>query len=170
MVVGADRIARNGDTANKIGTYGVAVLARHHGIPFYVAAPFSTIDVAIPDGAAIPIEERDPREVQELAGRRITRAALSGPEPGLRRHAGRGLITAIVTERGIHRPPYRLPGPSPMLVQGAVQMKKYHLLAPGPTPIPPGGAQAIAQPDPFTTAPPAFEALFGRVRTGAPPS
>ena len=60
VVVGADRIAANGDTANKIGTYGVAVLARHHGIPFYVAAPFSTIDPTIADGSAIPIEERDP--------------------------------------------------------------------------------------------------------------
>ena len=69
-MVGADRIAANGDTANKIGTYGVAVLARHHGIPFYVAAPFSTIDLAIPDGADIPIEERDPREVRRRPARR----------------------------------------------------------------------------------------------------
>jgi methylthioribose-1-phosphate isomerase len=105
VVVGADRIARNGDTANKIGTYGVAVLARHHGIPFYVAAPFSTIDVAIPDGTAIPIEERDPREVQELAGRRITPLASPARNPAFDVTPA-GLITAIVTERGIHRPPY----------------------------------------------------------------
>jgi methylthioribose-1-phosphate isomerase len=105
VVVGADRIARNGDTANKIGTYGVAVLARHHGIPFYVAAPFSTIDPAIPDGAAIPIEERDPREVQELAGRRITPAGSPARNPAFDVTPA-ALITAIVTERGVHRPPY----------------------------------------------------------------
>ena len=109
VVVGADRIARNGDTANKIGTYGVAVLARHHGIPFYVAAPFSTIDVAIPDGAVIPIEERDPREVQELAGQRITPAASPARNPAFDVTPA-ALITAIVTERGIHRPPYHFQG------------------------------------------------------------
>src|SRR5437667_12596052 len=75
VFVGADRVAANGDTANKRGTYGVAVLAHAHGIPFYVAAPFSTIDGSIADGSAIPIEERDPREVEELAGRRIVPAA-----------------------------------------------------------------------------------------------
>jgi methylthioribose-1-phosphate isomerase len=106
VVVGADRIAANGDTANKIGTYGVAVLARHHGVPFYVAAPFSTIDPAIPDGAAIPIEERDPREVQELAGRQITPAASPVRNPAFDVTPA-ALITAIVTERGIFRPPYR---------------------------------------------------------------
>jgi methylthioribose-1-phosphate isomerase len=106
VVVGADRIARNGDTANKIGTYGVAVLARHHGIPFYVAAPFSTIDPAIPDGSAIPIEERDPREVQELAGRRIVPAASPARNPAFDVTPA-SLVTAIVTERGIFRPPYR---------------------------------------------------------------
>ena len=109
VVVGADRIARNGDTANKIGTYGVAVLARHHGIPFYVAAPFSTIDVAIPDGTVIPIEERDPREVQELAGHRITPAASPARNPAFDVTPA-ALITAIVTERGIHRPPYHFQG------------------------------------------------------------
>jgi methylthioribose-1-phosphate isomerase len=109
VVVGADRIARNGDTANKIGTYGVAVLARHHGIPFYVAAPFSTIDVAIPDGSVIPIEERDPREVQELAGQRITPAASPARNPAFDVTPA-ALITAIVTERGIHRPPYHFQG------------------------------------------------------------
>ncbi len=105
VVVGADRIARNGDTANKIGTYGVAVLARHHGIPFYVAAPFSTIDVSIADGSAIPIEERDPREVQELAGRRIVPAASPARNPAFDVTPA-ALITAIITERGVHRPPY----------------------------------------------------------------
>ena len=106
VVVGADRIAANGDTANKIGTYGVAVLARHHGIPFYVAAPFSTIDPRISDGSAIPIEERDPREVQELAGRRIVPAASPARNPAFDVTPA-ALITAIVTERGIFRHPYR---------------------------------------------------------------
>jgi methylthioribose-1-phosphate isomerase len=106
VVVGADRIAANGDTANKIGTYGVAVLARHHGIPFYVAAPFSTIDPAVPDGSAIPIEERDPREVQEFAGRRIVPAASPARNPAFDVTPA-ALITAIVTERGIFRHPYR---------------------------------------------------------------
>ena len=89
VVVGADRIAANGDVANKIGTYGLAVLARHHGVPFYVAAPRSTVDPATPDGAAIVIERRDPREVLEIAG--VARRARGGErrQPGLRRHAGR---------------------------------------------------------------------------------
>jgi methylthioribose-1-phosphate isomerase len=106
VVVGADRIAANGDTANKIGTYGVAVLARHHGIPFYVAAPFSTIDPALPDGSAIPIEERDPREVQELAGRRIVPAGSPARNPAFDVTPA-ALITAIITERGVFRAPYR---------------------------------------------------------------
>jgi methylthioribose-1-phosphate isomerase len=105
VVVGADRIAANGDTANKIGTYGVAVLARYHGIPFYVAAPFSTIDPTIPDGSAIPIEERDPREVQELAGRRIVPAASPARNPAFDVTPA-SLVTAIITERGVFRPPY----------------------------------------------------------------
>jgi methylthioribose-1-phosphate isomerase len=109
VVVGADRIARNGDTANKIGTYGVAVLARHHGIPFYVAAPFSTIDPAIQDGSAIPIEERDPREVQELAGRRIVPAASPARNPAFDVTPA-ALITAIITDRGIFRGPYHFAG------------------------------------------------------------
>ena len=109
VVVGADRIAANGDTANKIGTYGVAVLARHHGIPFYVAAPFSTIDPAIPDGSAIPIEERDPREVQEFAGRRIVPSASPARNPAFDVTPA-ALVTAIVTERGIFRGPYHFSG------------------------------------------------------------
>jgi len=105
VVVGADRIAANGDTANKIGTYGLAVLAQAHALPFYVAAPFSTIDPAIPDGKAIPIEERDPREVQELAGRRIVPAASPARNPAFDVTPAT-LVTAIVTERGVFRPPY----------------------------------------------------------------
>ena len=74
VVVGADRIAANGDVANKIGTYGVAVLAKEHGIPFYVAAPISTIDLDTPDGSGIPIEERNEREVTHVGPRRLTPA------------------------------------------------------------------------------------------------
>ena len=115
VVVGADRIAANGDTANKIGTYGLAVLAGAHRLPFYVAAPFTTIDPSIPDGKGIPIEERDAREVQELAGRRIVPAGLARAEPGLRRHAGgphhghrhraRHLPPALSLRGGLGRPP-----------------------------------------------------------------
>jgi methylthioribose-1-phosphate isomerase len=98
VVTGADRIARNGDTANKIGTYGLAVVAAHHGIPLYVVAPTSTVDVATPDGAAIPIEERDPAEV---TARFPARNPAFDVTPG-------ELIAAIVTEDGIHRRPYAL--------------------------------------------------------------
>ena len=87
VVVGADRIAANGDVANKIGTYTVAVLAREHGIPFFVAAPVSTFDLATPDGAAIPIEERAPEEVTAPRGTARGARGRRGPEPRLRRHA-----------------------------------------------------------------------------------
>jgi methylthioribose-1-phosphate isomerase len=97
VVTGADRIAANGDTANKIGTYALAVLAAHHAIPLYVVAPTSTVDLTTPTGAEIPIEERDPTEVSARFSARnpafdVTPAAL---------------IAAIVTEEGVHRPPYR---------------------------------------------------------------
>jgi methylthioribose-1-phosphate isomerase len=105
VVVGADRIAANGDTANKIGTYGVAVLAREHDIPFYVAAPLSTIDLQTPDGAGIPIEERNPREVTHVGGTRMApeRAAVWNPAFDVTPHR---FITGIITERGICRAPY----------------------------------------------------------------
>jgi methylthioribose-1-phosphate isomerase len=112
VVVGADRIAANGDTANKIGTYGLAVLARAHGLPFYVAAPCSTIDPALADGRAIPIEERDAREVQEIAGRRIVPAASPVRNPAFDVTPA-ALITAIVTERGVFRAPYRFTARTP---------------------------------------------------------
>ena len=105
VVTGADRIARNGDTANKIGTYGVAVLARHHGIPFYVAAPWSTIDSTIDSGAAIAIEERDPAEVRGVAGRQTAPSDSPIWNPAFDVTPAE-LITAIITERGIHRAPY----------------------------------------------------------------
>ena len=98
VIVGADRIAANGDAANKIGTYGVAVLARHHGIPFYVAAPTSTIDPAIADGSGIPIEERDASEVLPVA---IEGVDVWNPAFDV---TPAGLITRIVTERGAFEP------------------------------------------------------------------
>jgi methylthioribose-1-phosphate isomerase len=105
VVVGADRIAANGDTANKIGTYSVAVLAREHGIPFYVAAPLSTIDLGTPDGAHIPIEERNAREVTHAGGSQLVPdgALVWNPAFDVTPHP---LIAGIITERGIFRPPF----------------------------------------------------------------
>jgi methylthioribose-1-phosphate isomerase len=105
VIVGADRIAANGDTANKIGTYTVAVLAREHKVPFYVAAPLSTIDLATPDGDRIPIEERDQREVSHLGSSRLTPegAKIRNPAFDVTPHR---YIAGIITERGIFRPPY----------------------------------------------------------------
>ena len=105
IVVGADRIAANGDVANKIGTYTVAVLAKEHGIPFYVAAPFSTIDMETPDGSKIPIEQRDPREVTHIGGRQMAPEGVEVENPAFDVTPAR-YVTAIVTERGIARPPY----------------------------------------------------------------
>src|SRR6266498_3202548 len=105
VIVGADRIAANGDTANKIGTYGVAVLARHHGVPFYVAAPWSTIDPTLPAGAAIPIEERDGDEVRRIGAQQTAPARSPVFNPAFDVTPA-SLITAIITERGIFRPPY----------------------------------------------------------------
>jgi methylthioribose-1-phosphate isomerase len=104
-VVGADRIARNGDTANKIGTYSVAVLAKENGLPFYVAAPLSTFDFSLADGDGIPIEERPAAEVREIAGRLITPAGAKVRNPAFDVTPAR-YITAIVTEKGVARPPY----------------------------------------------------------------
>lgn len=106
VVTGADRIAANGDTANKIGTYGLAVLARYHGIPFYVAAPTSTIDLACPTGDTIPIEERDPREVTHPFGIPVApdNIQVYSPAFDVTPHE---LITAIITERGIVTDPNR---------------------------------------------------------------
>src|SRR5207302_9249647 len=103
LVVGADRIAANGDTANKIGTYGVALLARAHGIPFYVAAPSSTFDLSIPDGAAIPIEQRDAREVTHGLGRQTAPEGVAVYNPAFDVTPA-SLITAIITERGVMEP------------------------------------------------------------------
>jgi methylthioribose-1-phosphate isomerase len=105
VLVGADRIARNGDTANKIGTYSLAVLARENGVPFYVAAPSTTLDFSIADGAGIPIEERSPGEVTSIAGVALAPAGVSARHPAFDVTPAR-LITAIITEKGIHRNPF----------------------------------------------------------------
>ena len=104
--VGCDRVARNGDTANKIGTSGVAILARHYGIPFYVLGPTSTIDMACPDGDHIPIEQRDPQEIKTMwyeKAMALPEVKCYNPAFDVTDHS---LITAIVTEQGICRPPY----------------------------------------------------------------
>jgi methylthioribose-1-phosphate isomerase len=105
VVVGADRIAANGDTANKVGTYNVAIIAKEHGIPFYVAAPTSTFDITIKDGTLIPIEERDAKEVTEGFGRRTVPEGVRVYSPAFD-VTPHSYITAIVTERGILRPPF----------------------------------------------------------------
>jgi methylthioribose-1-phosphate isomerase len=105
VVVGSDRIAANGDVANKIGTYTVAVLAHEHRIPFYVAAPTSTVDLALPSGDRIPIEERSAAEVTHLAGRPMAPAGVEVRHPAFDVTPHR-LVTAIVTERGVARAPF----------------------------------------------------------------
>jgi methylthioribose-1-phosphate isomerase len=105
VVVGADRIAANGDVANKIGTYGLAVSARFHGVPFYVAAPRSTIDMRVPDGARIPIEERDHVEITHFRGGRVAPEGVGVWNPAFDITPNE-LITAIITEAGVLRSPY----------------------------------------------------------------
>jgi methylthioribose-1-phosphate isomerase len=105
VVVGADRIAANGDVANKIGTYTLAVLAKEHGLPFYVAAPVSTLDLQTPTGRDIPIEERPAHEVTHVAGRRIAPEGAAARNPAFDVTPHR-YVTAIVCERGVARPPY----------------------------------------------------------------
>jgi methylthioribose-1-phosphate isomerase len=105
VLVGADRIAANGDVANKIGTYSLAVLAHEHAIPFYVVAPTSTVDLSLASGAEIPIEERAPDEVLTVAGIPTAPEGVHAAHPAFDVTPAR-LITAIVTERGVLRPPY----------------------------------------------------------------
>jgi methylthioribose-1-phosphate isomerase len=105
VVVGADRIAANGDAANKVGTYMVAVMAQRHGIPFYVAAPVSTVDLEAPDGDAIPIEERDAREVTHVRDQQLAPSNISVHNPAFD-VTPNDLISAIITDKGIARPPY----------------------------------------------------------------
>ena len=105
VIVGADRIAANGDVANKIGTYTVAVLAKEHGIPFYVAAPISTVDLETPDGSGIPIEQRNAAEVTHFAGKQVTPEGVEIENPAFDVTPAK-YVTAIVTERGIAKAPY----------------------------------------------------------------
>src|SRR6266436_1986164 len=105
VIVGADRIAANGDVANKIGTYTVAILAKEHGIPFYVAAPISTVDLACPDGTGIPIEQRNAREVTHIAGKQMVPTGVQIENPAFDVTPAK-YVAAIITERGIARAPY----------------------------------------------------------------
>jgi methylthioribose-1-phosphate isomerase len=105
IVVGADRIAANGDVANKIGTYTVAILAKEHGIPFYVAAPISTVDLDCPDGSQIPIEQRNPREVSHIAGKQMVPDGVGIENPAFDVTPAK-YVAAIITEKGIARAPY----------------------------------------------------------------
>jgi methylthioribose-1-phosphate isomerase len=105
VITGADRIARNGDAANKIGTYSLAVLAGHHGIPFYIAAPLSTFDFKIPTGADIPIEERPADEVRRVGACSITLPDIPVRNPAFDVVPAK-LIAAVISEKGIARPPY----------------------------------------------------------------
>ena len=105
IIVGADRVAANGDVANKIGTYTVAILAKEHGIPFYVAAPISTIDLACPDGGHIPIEQRNPKEVTHIAGKQMVPDGVAIENPAFDVTPSK-YVTAIITEKGIARAPY----------------------------------------------------------------
>lgn len=105
VIAGADRIAANGDSANKIGTYSLAVLAKHHGIPFYIAAPTSTFDTSLPNGDAIPIEERGAEELTHIEGVPVAPSGCKVYNPGFDVTPG-DLIAAIITEEGVHRGPY----------------------------------------------------------------
>jgi methylthioribose-1-phosphate isomerase len=105
VLVGADRIARNGDTANKIGTYGLAILSRWHNLPFYVAAPTSTLDNSLASGKDIPIEERAPEEVTHFGRRRITPKGVKASNPAFD-VTPHSLIHGIITEKGIVRKPF----------------------------------------------------------------
>src|SRR5213594_3947040 len=105
VIVGADRIAANGDVANKIGTYSLAVLAKQHEIPFYVAAPLSTLDLRIPDGSSIPIEQRDPAEVTHIGGVRVVPDGVPVFNPAFD-VTPNSFVTAIITDRGVAVPPY----------------------------------------------------------------
>jgi methylthioribose-1-phosphate isomerase len=107
IVVGADRIAANGDVANKIGTYTVAVLAKEHNIPFYVAAPTSTVDLNTPDGSKIPIEQRNPNEVTHMAGKRVAPEGVGVENPAFDVTPAK-YVAAIITERGIAKAPYEV--------------------------------------------------------------
>jgi methylthioribose-1-phosphate isomerase len=105
VIVGTDRVVANGDVANKIGTYGLAVLCQHHGIPFYVAAPVSTIDLETPSGESIPIEQRSDSEVTQVGDTEIAPTGVQVAHPAFDVTPNE-LVTAIITEEGVARPPY----------------------------------------------------------------
>ena len=137
VIVGADRIAANGDTANKIGTYSVAILAREHGIPFYVAAPFNTIDLQTATGANIPIEQRSAREVTHVNGQQVTPDGVGIQNPAFDVTPAK-YITAIITERGILRAPF---------ADSIVEMANAEALAyNSPPPSYTGNSQELVQP------------------------
>ena len=142
VIVGADRIAANGDTANKIGTYSVAVLARHHGIPFYVAAPSSTFDFSLPDGSRIPIEQRAAAEVRSGFGRLTAPPTVPVYNPAFDVTPAR-LISAIVTERGVIQGPTRARLRA-FFLEGST--RRFRLRRPGPIP-PPRRCGRAASPD-----------------------
>lgn len=130
VLVGADRIAANGDTANKIGTYSLAVLAAHHRIPFYVVAPLSSVDLSMPEGRGIPIEERSGEEVVLIKGQRVAPKGVKVRHPAFDVTPAE-LITAIVTEQGVARPPYR---------------QTLRILFSGKASVPSAGERSIPQP------------------------
>jgi len=134
VLVGADRVAANGDVANKIGTYGLAVLARHHGIPFYVALPRTTFDPSLQGGGAIPIEARDSSEVLGMAGRRIAPEGAKAWNPAFDVTPAH-LVTAFITDEGILRPPYR--ASIARVLAGTAWAAEP---PPGPDPAPNGGS------------------------------
>ena len=105
VIVGADRVVANGDVANKIGTYSLAVMARENGVPFYVACPFSTVDLSIPGGEKISLEKRSPDEITQINGKRIAPKGVEVYNPAFDITPAK-YITAIITEKGIHRPPF----------------------------------------------------------------
>jgi len=135
ILVGADRVAANGDTANKVGTYTLAVLARRHGIPFYVCAPTSTVDLATPDGAAIEIEERRAEEVTELRGVRIAPPGTKVRNPAFDVTPAE-LITGIVTEEGVISAPFETGLPAAVASAAArwAAMPGYHAFRPAEAP------------------------------------
>ncbi len=160
VIVGTDRVAANGDVANKIGTYPLAVMARRHHVPMYVAAPLSSIDLNCPDGAHIPIEQRAQNELTEFAGRRIAPTGVPAFNPAFDVTPA-DLVTAIVTERGVARPPYRkslaalkaqssngVPSaPAPAVTQRAIQRRRSKICAsPSPRKLKPRTASPIANP------------------------
>ncbi len=155
-IVGADRIAANGDVANKIGTYTLAVLADTHGVPFYVAAPTSTVDLSLSSGEAIPIEERSAAEVLQFAGRRIAPEGVAAIHPAFDVTPNR-LVTAIITERGVARPPYDLSLPA-LCAAPAARAPAAQAPAPAPAVAPAAPTPGPSPPAPVSAAPPSAPA------------